>query len=677
MLVQLSWMLPTFALLLASAPQEAAPTNPPPSLADPPAAKDEEVVGTVVGTVKPEEWLRSDWPTITFKEVSAAAGIECVSLSGALEKPRLIDTLGCGMCWFDYDGDGWLDLFIPNGSTIEAVLGKAKNEVSNKLFRNKGDGTFEDVTDKTARRWTEKVTKADGTVEEVARTEGGLHDDRWSISATAADYDNDGDADLYVCNFGPNCLYRNNGDGTFLDVAPEMGVTFDQDTVKPGSGWGDIDNDGDLDLYVSAYIILNRKTPWPPFAKTMRDMKVMMGPQKLKGASDRLFRNDGNIFTEISKEGGLRVNEEEYGFTIYMVDLNGDDALDIFVANDMTPNHHYRQVKPAKFTPCGSDSGLAVDHDGVNKACMGVAIGDLNDDLIPDFFITNFAAQTNDLYVSEGDNYWNEDPNPTEMVRTALPYVGWGTGFWDFDLDGDEDLVAFNGHVFPQVATERPRVQDYEQLPLLYRRDGPIKFRDAGKAAGTDFHAQRNCRGAGFADYDEDGDVDIALFQMDKRALLLRNDTPAKGRFLRVELLGTTINRDAYGSRIVVEAGGRRQCRWKLGQGSFISQNDPRALIGLGPVDKVDRITVRWTGGKEEVIEGPFGVDRTIVIKEGSGIVGQLPRWRVETVPASVDADGNPVPAHEVKTFEPVWSRAMAAELAAAPKEGVRYVDGK
>jgi len=601
---------PSAPLQETPAPAAAPASEPEVKEAAPAAADDaaEKPAAAATPSSPAQEWVRADWPTITFKEVSAAAGIECLNLSGAPDKPRLIDTLGSGMCWFDYDGDGWLDLFIPNGSTFEAFLGKATNSVSDKLFRNKGDGTFEDVTE-----------------------QAGLKDDRWSISATAADYDNDGDSDLYVANFGPNFLYRNNGDGTFTDVAEAMGVTFDADTATPGSGWGDIDNDGDLDLYVAAYIVLNRKAPWPAFNKTMRNMKVMMGPQGLTGAADRLYRNDGGVFTEISKDGGLRVNEKEYGFTIYMVDLNGDDAIDIFVANDMTPNHHYRQVKPAKFTPCGSDSGLAVDHDGDNKACMGVALADLNDDLIPDFFITNFAAQTNDLYLSQGDNYWDENPNPTEKVRSAMAFVGWGTGFYDFDLDGDEDLVAFNGHVFPQVAMERPRVQDYEQPVLFYRRDGSVKFSDVAKAAGSDFDVKRNCRGAGFADYDEDGDIDIALFQMDKRALLLRNETEQKGHFLRIELLGTTINRDAYGSRVVVEAGGKRHCRWKTGQGSFISQNDPRVHIGLGPLEQVDRITVRWTGGKEEVLEGPFGVDRTIVIKEGRGVVGQLKRGEVWT----------------------------------------------
>jgi len=590
-------------------------------------------------------WALPGWPEIRFKDVAKSAGIDCTNLSGQIDKPRLIDTLGCGMCWFDYDGDGWLDLFIPNGSTLEAVLGlKVKvtqpdgsvteetphNDVSDRLYRNRGDGTFEDVTEKA-----------------------GLKDDRWGVGVAAGDYDNDGDEDLYVCNIGCNFLYRNNGDGTFTDVAAEAGVDFEG--VTPGAGWGDIDGDGDLDLYVSCYLEYQKKKPWPPFAKTMRGMRVMQGPQGLVGGTDKLFRNEGDgKFTDVTAEAGLRTAEREYGFTIQMVDLNEDDLVDIFVANDMTPNHHYRQVKPCKFTPCGSISGLSVDHDGTEKACMGVALADLNDDQIPDFFITNFSAQTNDLYLSQGENSWNENPNPTEKVRTAMPFVGWGTGFFDLDLDGDEDLIAFNGHVFPQVDSERPRVQDYRQYPLLYRRDGPLKFSDAATTPGADFYAERSCRGAGFADYDEDGDVDVALFEIDRPALLLRNETDAKGHHVKVLLLGTTINRDAYGSRIVLEAEGRRQTRWVLGQGSFISQNDRRAHFGLGLAGKVDRITVRWTGGKEEVIEGPKGpdgkpaplaVDRTFVVKEGMGLVGELPAGQV-------------------------WTRAMTAALAAAPAAG-------
>jgi hypothetical protein len=595
-------------------------------------------------------WAMPDWPGIQFKEVAKESGIDVTNRSGEPEKPRLIDTLGSGMCWFDHDGDGWLDLFVANGGTLEAVLGTtvkvkrpdgteeevpARNEVSDRLFRNLGDGTFEDVTERS-----------------------GLKDDRWGISAVAGDYDNDGDSDLYVCNIGPNCLYRNNGDGTFTDVAKGTDLEFDH--VTPGAAFGDVDGDGDLDLYVSAYLQFNRKRPWPSFAKVMRGMRVMLGPQGLQGATDKLFRNDGNDrFTDVTKEAGLRTSEEDYGFTIFIVDLNEDDLVDIFVADDMTVNQHYRQVKPGRFTPCGAESGLAVDAAGEQKACMGVALGDVNDDLIPDFFITNFSAQTNDFYLSAGDNLWIENPRYTERARTAMPYVGWGTGWFDLDLDGDEDLIAFNGHVFPQVETERPRVQDYYQYPLLYRRDGKLKFTDAAKEAGTDFYAQRSCRGAGFADYDDDGDVDIALFQMDMPALLLRNDTERRGHFVRVQLIGTNVNRDGYGSRVVVEAGGRRHARWNLGHGSFISHNDIRSHVGLGETAVVDRITVRWTGGFEEVIEGPIAVDRTIVIKEGMGIVAQL--------------TGEPDPGDPEKKRTPqLLPRKVADELhAAAIEKGI------
>jgi hypothetical protein len=642
---------PLLASLVAFAQPQVASSAPPAGA--PPA--DETAPKPKKSAAPDEKWAIPGWPAMRFSEVARASGIDCTNLSGHPEKPRLIDTLGVGVCWFDYDGDGWLDLFLPNGSTLEAVLGKpvetkksdgsvalvpARNEVSDRLFRNRGDGTFEDVTDRA-----------------------GLRDDRWGISAAAGDYDNDGDDDLFVCNFGPCFLYRNDGDGTFTDVAKEAGVQFGN--VTPGAAWGDVDQDGDLDLYVSAYLEFDPAIPWPAFAKTMRGMKVMMGPQGLLGAADRLYRNNGDgTFSDASKEAGLRTTEEEYGFTVQILDFSGDDLPDIFVADDQTVNHFYRAVKPGKFKPAGSDSGLSVDRNGDMKACMGVAIADLNDDRIPDLFITNFSAQTNDLYVSQGDCQWEEDASPTERAHRSTPDVGWGTGFYDFDLDGDEDLILFNGHVFPQVEAEKPKVQEYYQYPMLYRRDGPLRFSNAAEAAGPDFYVKRCCRGAGFADYDEDGDVDVLVCQIDGPALLLRNDAERgiarpgpDGKpqelvphFLKVQLLGTTINRNAYGSRIVIEAGGRAHARWVLGQGSFISQNDARAHVGLGLVDQVDRIVVRWAGGKEEVVEGPLAVDRTLVIKEGMGKVGEM-------LPARAGEDGTKLPAQ-------VWTRAMSAALA-------------
>jgi hypothetical protein len=542
--------------------------------------------------------------TITFKEVAKAVGVDAVNLSGQIDKPRIIDTLGGGICWFDYDNDGWLDLFVPNGSTLDAYMGKTKNPATDHLFRNKGDGTFEDVTDKA-----------------------GLHDDAWGLSATAGDYDNDGDKDLYVCNLGLNFLYRNNGDGTFTDIAKEAGVQFDG--VTPGACWGDVDLDGDLDLYVSAYIAWNRQKPLPPFAKTMRNMKVMFGPKGLRGEVDKLFRNDGGgKFTDITKDSGLDTREMDHGFTVQILDLDGDDLPEIFVADDMTPNLYYKSTEKGKWKEMGLESGLAVDKDGKEQACMGIAIADVNGDQVPDFVVTNFAIEKNAFYVSKEKDDWEDTPDVLEEARSGKPYVKWGIGFYDLDRDGDEDLLYFNGHVFPQVDTENPKVTQYAQPALLYRCDGRLKYAEVSETAG-DLVGDRPCRGAGFADYDEDGDVDVAVLQMDLPTLLFRNETKSQGHYVKVQVEGTTNNRDGYGARITVAAGGQRFTRWVQGSGSFISQNDPRGHVGLGAVDKIDRITIRWPGGKDEVVEGPLAADMTYVIKEGSGKVAALAPGKV------------------------------------------------
>jgi hypothetical protein len=543
---------------------------------------------------------------ITFAEIAKSVGIDCVNLSGDPDKPRIIDTLGGGLCWFDYDNDGWLDLFVPNGSTLDAWLGKTKNAASDHLYRNRGDGTFEDVTDKA-----------------------GLHDDLWSLSAAAGDFDNDGDRDLYVCNFGLNRLYRNNGDGTFTDIAKEAGVEFDGET--PGAAWGDVDLDGDLDLYVSQYIPFDRNRPLPPFAKTMRGMKVMFGPKGLPGAPDRLYRNDGGgKFTDVTKEAGLELKPRDWGhgFTIQILDMTGDDIPDLFVANDMTQNFFFKGLGGGKFRDWRIESGMALDRDGLPNACMGIGIADLNDDQLPDFVVTNFAAEMNNVFVSTEPSRWEDQPEVLENVRRQKPYVKWGIGFFDLDRDGNEDLLYVNGHVFPQVDGEDPRVQKYAEPMMLYRSLGGLKFEEIGQDAG-DLKGDRCCRSAAFADYDEDGDVDVAVLQMDLPTLLFRNDTKSAGHYVKVELEGTKCNRDAFGARITVEAGGRRATRWVQSTSSFISQNDPRPFVGLGAVDKVDRITVRWPGGTDEKVEGPLAVDRTYVIRQGSGKVAELAPGKV------------------------------------------------
>jgi hypothetical protein len=289
----------------------------------------------------------------------------------------------------------------------------------------------------------------------------------------------------------------------------------------------------------------------------------------------------------------------------------------------------------------GLDSGLAVDKDGKEMANMGIGIADVNGDQVPDFFVTNFVLEKNAFFLSKEKDDWEDNPDVFEESRSARAYVKWGAGFFDLDRDGDEDLLYVNGHVFPQVDTEVPKVQKYAQPALLYRNDGAMKYAEVSDAAG-DLKGDRCCRGAGFADYDEDGDVDVAVMQMDLPTLLYRNETAATGHFVKIQVEGTTCNRDAFGARVTVEAGGQRSTRWVQSSGSFISQNDPRAHVGLGAIDKVDRITVRWPGGKEEVVAGPLAADRTYVIQEGSGKVAELERGKVWPRPATKGAAGPP-----------------------------------
>ena len=540
-------------------------------------------------------------PKLAFTEVAAAAGIDVTNMSGEPDKPRILDALGCGLAWFDYDGDGWLDLFVPNGATLATVRGAGDPVPSDRLFRNRGDGTFEDVGMKA-----------------------GIGDRAWGSGAAAGDFDNDGDRDLYVCNLGRNRLWRNEGDGTFVDIAEAAGVGCDG--ITPGAAWGDIDLDGDLDLYVSAYIAFDFARPSAPFAKTMRGMKVMSGPRGLRGAADRLFRNEGSgRFVDATVALGLDPAEEAKGFTIQIVDLDLDDRPDIFVANDMTPSHHLAQLEDGKFESIGETSGLAYDRYGAELACMGVAISDQNDDLIPDLFITTFAHEKNEMFWSLPDCYWDED---SDMFAEPAgpPLIGWGAGFFDFDRDGDEDLAVFNGHVQPQVDGEKDGEHAYAQRPLLYRCDGRRRFTDVAVDAGDDFFRPRCARGAAFADYDEDGDVDIALSVIDGKLELLRNDTAASGHWLRVAVQGSRCNRDGYGARVTIEAGSRRATRWVLGQGSYVSQNDARAHFGLGAATRVDRVTVRWPGGIEEVLPGPFECDKTLLVREGAGVVAEARR---------------------------------------------------
>jgi len=545
-------------------------------------------------------------PPFVLTEVAKAAGIDMTTECGEIGKPRLIDQIGNGPAWFDYDLDGRIDLYVPNGATLAWWQGKEANPRRPRLYRNKGDGTFEDVTEKA-----------------------GLASDHWGCGPAVGDIDNDGDPDLYVACVGPNLLYRNNGDGTFTEEAEGKAVAFPG--VTPGASFGDLDLDGDLDLYVSAYLQFDLKNPPKAYGRKVRALEVSLAPNDHEGAPDRFFLNDGKGgFSDATKKCGFLPKEGEHGFQVIIADMTSDDLPDVFVANDRTPNLFYRSKKLGLVEEVADECGIAVSPAGKPQACMGTAVGDLNDDLIPDLFITNFQGEYNAVYVSNGDGTWDDWFKKIERGGSSLVQVAWGVLFADLDCDGWEEVVVLNGHVNPQLETEVPQHYQYLQSPHLYRNelkpDGKRAWNDVADACGAAFFERHSARGGAAADYDEDGDLDLLITDVDGPVRLFRNDTPRAGHFLRVQVEGDPplCNRDGYGARVTLTAGGRRQTRWILDGTSYLSHQDVRAHFGLGAADKIDSLVVRWPGGKEEVIAGPLPVDRTLVVKAGKGLVAEV-----------------------------------------------------
>ncbi len=542
------------SLLLSAMPQDGEPE------ADPPEA-----------TVAPPR-LEVGPPPFVFTEVAKDSGIDFATQCGEIGKPRLIDQIGTGAAWFDFDRDGRVDLYVANGSTLAAWQGKEPNLRRPRLYRNLGGGQFADVTQAA-----------------------GLDSDHWGAGPAVGDIDNDGDLDLYVACVGSNLLYRNRGDGTFAEEAQGKPVEFPG--VTPGACFGDLDLDGDLDLYVSAYLEFDVAQPPRAYGRKVRNLDVSLAPNDHQGAADRFFLNDGSgTFTDATRKSGFLANEQEHGFSIAMLDMTGDDLIDIFVANDRTPNLFYRSKAPGIVEEVADECGIAISPVGKPQACMGVAVADLNDDLLPDLMVTNFQGEYNAAYVSLGDGTWEDRFRQFERAGSSRIFVGWGVGFADLDRDGAEECLIINGHVNPQLETEVPKVYDYAQQPLLYRlvpnEDGTRTWTEVAQRCGV-LGEHRPGRGLAFADYDDDGDLDFTITDVDGPVRLFRNDTPNRGHFLRVAVEGGDgINRDGYGARITIEAGGQRQSRWVLGAGSYLCHHDPRPHFGLGAATRIDRLIV-------------------------------------------------------------------------------------
>jgi hypothetical protein len=531
--------------------------------------------------------------SVQFVDVAAQAGITVQNVSGKREKDLIIEAKGGGVGFLDYDGDGDLDIYVINGSSF--TPSEPGQEPTNRLYRNEGDGTFSDVT-----------------------RQAGVGDSSWSMGCAAADFDNDGDVDLYVTNYGPNRLYRSEGDGTFADVTESAGVGDER--WGTGAAFGDYDVDGDLDLYVANFVYFD--PDHPPLTgrfEVWKDIRVFPGPRAYDGAADILYRNNGDAtFTDVTSQVGDLGKAAYNGFQCLFGDIDNDGYPDLYVADDSTPNLLYRNLGDGTFEDISLSSGTSHSDDGLEQAGMGVALGDYDNDGDLDIFVTHFSGDYNTLYNNDGNRFFRDVSYVSGVGEVSMPFVGWGAGFFDFDNDGDLDLFVANGHVYP-VIDEYDVGTTYAQRNFLFENQGAGTFVEVSALSGSGFAVEKVSRGAAFGDYDEDGDIDILVLNVDDTPTLLRNEGGNRRHWLHVSTVGSQSNRDGIGARIVVEIAGRRQIR-EVGTGrSFLSQSDLRVHFGLGTAERVDRLEVRWPSGVVQEFTD-VRADQWLVVSEEAGI---------------------------------------------------------
>jgi len=532
---------------------------------------------------------------VVFTDIAAVAGIAVENVSGKRDKTMIIEAKGGGIGLFDYDGDGDLDLYVINGSTFEPrTNGPAP---SNRLYRNDGGGAFADVTDAA-----------------------GVGDTTWSMGCAAADYDNDGDQDLLVTNYGVNRLYRNEGDGSFAEVTEKAGLGV-WSRWSTGAAFGDYDLDGDLDLYVANYVrfdpaIRPGRLPY----QLWKGLKIFHGPNAYEGETNELYRNEGDgTFTEVTDQHPKMASTEARSFQCVFADFDDDGDADLYVANDTDPNLLYRNEGDGSFTDVSFASGSSYSDDGATQAGMGVAWGDADGDGDPDLFVTHFSEDYNTLYRNDGAWLFTDASYETNTAEVSMPWVSWGTGFHDFDNDADLDLFVANGHVYPIIDSFDVGTS-YPQRNCVLWNNGRGRFADVADPAGSDLSAARVSRGAAFGDIDNDGDVDVAVLNADATPSLLRNDGPSQGHWLQISTLGVHSNRDGIGARLRVTAGDRVHLRDVLGSYSFLSQSELRVHVGLGESTRADLIEIRWPAGGVQQFRD-VAADQWLVISETEGIV--------------------------------------------------------
>jgi hypothetical protein len=534
-------------------------------------------------------------PAFGFTNVAAEAGLTALTVFGGRETNRyLLETTGCGVAFLDFDSDGRQDIFLVNGTTLEGFPGG--QEPRNHLYRNKGDGTFEDVTAKA-----------------------GVGQGGWGQGVCAGDYDNDGHIDLAVTRWGQNLLYRNRGDGTFDDVTRPAGLIQDRTRWGTGCAFLDYDRDGHLDLFIANYIDLDLKTAPVPESGLCRykGIKVACGPPGLPGGKNLLYRNLGNgTFEDVSERSGVTAANGTYGLGVSTLDFDDDGWVDVYVANDSNPSALYRNNRDGTFRDIGVEASCAFSQDGKPQAGMGVAIGDFDRNGAMDIFKTNFAGDTSTLYSNSGQGYC-DDMTFDGGIGTNTRWLGWGCGFVDLDNNGWLDLFLANGHVYPEVHQLKTEA-GYRQQKIVYRNLENGKFEDITSLLGPPATTPKASRGCAFGDFDNDGDTDVVINNVYDSPDLFRLDSRNSNNWITLRLIGTRSNRSAIGARIRAEAGGAIQVQEVRSGGSYFSQNDLRVHFGLGGAARVDRLEVRWPNGLVEEWRN-LGARKSVDLKEGTG----------------------------------------------------------
>jgi hypothetical protein len=551
---------------------------------------------------------------VVFADATKKAGLSTWrNITGSPDKRVIIEAKGSGVCLLDYDNDGWLDIYLVNGSTLDARAGKAAPPHAG-LFHNNHDGTFTNVTERA-----------------------GVANDRWGTGCVVSDFDNDGSPDLYVTNVGPNRLYRNNHDGTFTDVATKAGVALDDDSGSAtldhtGATFGDYDGDGNLDLFVAGYIEVDLKNTPVSGSKASgydfcqyRGVKVMCGPRGLQGARDHLFHSNGDgTFIDVSQKMGMDDANGYYGLEALFVDVNNDGRPDLMVANDSTPNYLYINKGNGTFKDESYENGFALNGDGREAANMGLAVGDYENNGHLSVASTTFSDDYPILFRNNGTGAFTDVSYQAGIAQSSIPFVKFGDGFLDYDNDGWKDLLIVNGHVYPQVDQHAEWGQTFAQRQLLYRNLSNGKFELVPAVEGTGLAVVTVGRGTAFGDLFNDGKIDVVINSMDGEPFLLRNVNPDHHHWVEMKLIGGPKSpRDAVGATVYLTANGMRQRGDVLSGGSYLSSNDPRVHFGLGDSRDAGTAEIHWPSGTKSTLKLP-ALDRIYTIVEGKGIISAM-----------------------------------------------------